>query len=84
MIRSEGIQLRMLLSKKAIEPGANKELIKSLMSIVSSIEMAVTGLESMLQHVRAKISERLLFSEKALAIKQWTRFVVSSKKHLMS
>jgi Na+/phosphate symporter len=66
VIRSEGIELRTLLSKKAIEPGANKELIKSLMSIISSIEMVVTGLESTLQHVRVKISEGLLFSDKAV------------------
>ncbi|MBI5677980.1 MAG: hypothetical protein HZC52_05700 [Planctomycetes bacterium] len=65
-IRTEGNELRTLLSKKATEPDANKELIKSLMSIVSSIEMAVTGLDSTLQHVRAKISEGVLFSDKAV------------------
>ncbi len=64
-IRNEGDELRTLLSKKAAEPDANWELIKSLMSIVSSIEMAVTGLDSTLQHVRAKISEGILFSDKA-------------------
>lgn len=66
VIRREGIELRTLLSKKAVEPGVNKELIKSLMSIVSSIEMAVTGLESTIHHVRVKISEKLLFSDKAV------------------
>ena len=65
-IRTEGNELRTLLSKKATEPDANKELIKSLMSIVSSVEMAVTGLDSTLQHVRAKISEGVLFSDKAV------------------
>lgn len=64
-IRKEGNELRSLLSKKAAELDANRELIKSLMSIVSSIEMVVTGLDSTLQHVRAKISEEILFSEKA-------------------
>lgn len=65
-IRTEGNELRKLLSDKAKEPSVNKELVKSLMSIVSSIEMAVTGLDSTLQHVRAKISEGLLFSDKAV------------------
>ena len=65
-IRTEGNELRKLLSNKAKEPYVNKELIKSLMSIVSSIEMAVTGLDSVLQHVRAKISEGILFSDKAV------------------
>jgi Na+/phosphate symporter len=65
-IRTEGNELRKLLSDKAKEPYVNKELIKSLMSIVSSIEMAVTGLDSVLQHVRAKISEGVLFSDKAV------------------
>jgi len=65
-IRTEGNELRKLLSNKAKEPYVNKELIKSLMSILSSIEMAVTGLDSVLQHVRAKISEGILFSDKAV------------------
>ena len=65
-IRTEGNELRKLLSDKAKEPSVNKELIKSLMSIVSSVEMAVTGLESTLQHVRVKISDGLLFSDKAV------------------
>lgn len=66
-IRSEGNELRKLLSDKAKEPYVNKELIKSLMSIVSSIEMAVTGLDSTLQHVRAKIGEGILFGDKAVS-----------------
>jgi len=65
-IRTEGNELRKLLSNKAKEPYVNKELIKSLMSILSSIEMAVTGLDSVFQHVRAKISEGILFSDKAV------------------
>ena len=65
-LRDEGNELRELLSKKATEPDVNKELIKSLLSIVSSIEMAITGLDSTLQHVRAKISEGVLFSDKAV------------------
>jgi len=64
-IRDEGTELRALLSKKAAEPDANWELVKSLMPIVSSIEMAVTGLDATLQHVRDKISEEILFSDKA-------------------
>jgi len=64
-IRSEGIELRKLLSKKASEPDTNWELIKSLVPIVSNFEMVVTGIDSTLQHVRTKISERMLFSDKA-------------------
>ena len=66
VIRTEGNELRKLLSDKAKEPYVNKELIKSLMSIVGSIEMAVTGLDAVLRHVRAKISEGVLFSDKAV------------------
>ena len=65
-IRTEGNELRKLLSDKAKEPYVNKELIKSLMSIVNSIEMANTGLDSTLQHVRFKVSEGILFSDKAV------------------
>ena len=66
VIRTEGNELRKLLSDKAKEPSVNKELIKSLMSIVGSVEMAVTGLDAVLRHVRAKISEGVLFSDKAV------------------
>ena len=66
-LRDEGNELRNLLSKKAAEPDANKELIKSLLSIVSSIEMAITGLDSTLQHVRFKVTEGILFSDKAVS-----------------
>ena len=66
-IRTEGNELRKLLSDKAKEPSVNKELIKSLMSIVGSVEMAVTGLDAVLRHVRAKISEGILFGDKAVS-----------------
>ncbi len=66
-IHGEGKELRELLSGKATEPNANKELIKSLLSIVGSIKMAVTGLDSLLQHVRGKVSEGILFSDKAVS-----------------
>jgi Na+/phosphate symporter len=66
-ICNEGIELKKLLSKKSAEPDANRELIKSLMSIVSSIEMAVTGLNSTLQHIRAQISEGIPFGDKAIS-----------------
>ncbi len=65
--RDEGNELRKLLGGKATEPDANKELIKSLLSIVGSIEMAVTGLDSVLQHVGAKVREGILFSDKAVS-----------------
>ena len=65
-IRNEGTELRKLLGAKATESGNDKETIKSLMSIVNSIEMANTGLDSTLQHVRFKVSEGILFSDKAV------------------
>ncbi|HHT9130375.1 MAG TPA: hypothetical protein ACFYEC_05880 [Candidatus Brocadiaceae bacterium] len=66
-IRDEGNELRKLLSGKATESDADKELIKSLLSIVGSIEMAVAGLDSVLQQVRVKVSEGILFSDKAVS-----------------
>ena len=66
IIRNEGTELRKLLGAKATESGNDKETIKSLMSIVNSIEMANTGLDSTLQHVRFKVSEGILFSDKAV------------------
>lgn len=65
-IRDEGNELRKLLSSKSTGRDVNKELIKSLLSIVGSIEMAVTGLDSLLQHVRFKVNEGILFSDKAV------------------
>lgn len=65
-IRNEGTELKKLLGAKATEFGNDKETIKSLMSIVNSIEMANTGLDSTLQHVRFKVSEGVLFSDKAV------------------
>ena len=47
---------RKLLSDNAKELYVNMELIKSRVSIIGSIEMAVSGLESTLQHVRTKIT----------------------------
>ena len=66
-IRNEGTELRKLLSGKATDSDVNKELIKSLLSVVNSIEMAITGLDSIIQHVRFKASEGILFSDKAVS-----------------
>jgi Na+/phosphate symporter len=66
-IRNDGNELRKLLSSKAADTDVNKGLIKSLLSVINSIEMAVTGLDSIIQHVRFKVSEGILFSDKAVS-----------------
>ena len=65
-IRNEGNELRKLLSDKIKEAEVNREWIKSLISIIGSIEMAVTGLDSTLRHVRVQIGEGILFGDKAM------------------
>ena len=67
-IRDEGNKLRELLSIKAKESNTDteKETIKSLLSVINSVEMSLTGLDSTLQHVRFKVSEGILFSDKAV------------------
>ena len=65
-IRNEGNELRKLLSDKAKEADVNRDFINSLMSIIDSIEMAVPGLDSVLQHVRVQIGEGILFGDKAM------------------
>jgi phosphate:Na+ symporter len=65
-IRGEGNELRRLLRDKAKEPHIDKNVIKSCLSIIGSIEMAVTGLDSTLQHVKYRINEDILFSDKAI------------------
>ena len=65
-INEEGNQLRKLLSDKAAERTINKEQIKSLLSGLNSIGLAVNGLDSMLRNVRFKICEKIIFSDMGL------------------
>lgn len=62
----EGNQLRKLLSNKAAERIINKEQVKSLLATLSSIGLAINGLDSISRHVRFKICEKILFSDKGL------------------
>lgn len=66
-IHNEENELIGLLSSKASKPGMDKELIKSLMAIVGHIEMATNGLDGILQHVRIKVNEGVLFSDKGVS-----------------
>lgn len=65
-VRSEENELINLLSDTASSPDADKRLIKTLIAIVSNIEMAIDGLDSVLQHVKEKVGEGILFSDKAV------------------
>lgn len=60
----EGNQLRKLLSNKAAERTANKEHIKFLLATLSSIGLALNGLDSVSRHIRFKICEKIIFSDK--------------------
>ena len=66
VIHNEENELMRLLSDKATKPDADKELIKSLMVVIGHIELATNGLDSVLQHVRVKASESILFTDKAV------------------
>lgn len=63
-LSEEGNQLRKLLSNKAAERTANTEQIKYLLATLSSIGLAVNGLDSISRHVRYKIFEKIIFSDK--------------------
>ncbi|MFN3531526.1 MAG: hypothetical protein ACK41Q_03295 [Candidatus Brocadia sp.] len=65
-IHDEENELISLLSNKAAKSGVNNESIKSLMSVVSHIEMATNGLDNILQHVKTKVNEGVLFSDKGV------------------
>lgn len=65
-IGEEGNQLRKLLSDKAAEKTINKEHIKSLLSVLNSIGLAVNGLDSLLRQVKFKICEKIILSDKGL------------------
>lgn len=60
----EGNQLRKLLRDKATEHIGNKEQIKYLLATLSSVGLALNGLESLARHVKFKIDERIILSDK--------------------
>lgn len=53
-----------MLTGLAAKPDADKVVIKSLMAVVGHIEMATDMLDNILRHVRAKVSKKVLFSDK--------------------
>ncbi|TVM00069.1 MAG: hypothetical protein CV087_15545 [Candidatus Brocadia sp. WS118] len=65
-MNEEGNQLRKLLSNKAAERTINNDLIKCLLATLSSIGLALNGLDSISRHVGFKISEKIIFSDKGL------------------
>ncbi len=65
-IHNEENELIGLLSSKAAKPDMDKELIKSLMAVVGHIEMATNGLDGILQNVKIKVNEGVLFSDKGV------------------
>ena len=60
----EGNQLRKLLSNKAAEHTTNKEQVKYLLATLSSIGSSLNGIDSIARHVKFKICEKLIFSDK--------------------
>lgn len=64
VIVEEGNQIRKLLSNKAAERSINNEQIKSLLATLSSIGLALNGLDSIFRYVRFKIGEKIIFSDK--------------------
>ena len=76
-IRNEGNELRKLLSDKAKEADVNRDFINSLMSIIDSIEMAVPGLDSVLQHInelRKLLSDKI---KEAEVNREWIKSLIS-------
>jgi len=65
-IHDEENELISLLSNKAAKSDMDKELIKSMMAIIGHIEMATNGLDGILQNVRIKVNEGVLFSDKGV------------------
>lgn len=62
----ENVLIDMLtgLAAKPDADDADKVVIKSLMAVVGHIEMATDMLDNILRHVRAKVSKKILFSDK--------------------
>lgn len=63
-LNEEGNQLRKLLRDKAAERTSNKEQIKYLLATLSSVGLALNGLDSLSRHVKFKIGEKIIFSDK--------------------
>jgi Na+/phosphate symporter len=66
-IHEEENELISLLSNKAAKSNTDGELIKSMMAVIGHLEMATNGLDSILQHVKIKVNEGVLFSDKGVS-----------------
>lgn len=66
-IHEEENELISLLSDKAAKSNMDGELIKSMMVVVGHLEMATNGLDGILQHVKIKVNEGVLFSDKGVS-----------------
>lgn len=66
-IHEEENELISLLSNKAAKSNRDGELIKSMMAVIGHLEMATNGLDSILQHVKIKVNEGVLFSDKGVS-----------------
>ncbi|MGQ3684685.1 MAG: hypothetical protein ACUBOA_06725 [Candidatus Loosdrechtia sp.] len=65
-VHNEENELMNILSRIGTEPETDKEFIKSLMIVISNVELAMDGLDAILQHIRIKTEEGILFSDKAV------------------
>ncbi|MBV6518891.1 MAG: hypothetical protein DCC43_02250 [Candidatus Brocadia sp.] len=63
-LNEEGNQLGKLLRDKATERTGNKEQIKYLLATLSSVRLALNGLDSLSRHVKFKIDEKIILSDK--------------------
>lgn len=66
-IHEEENELISVLSNKAAKSNMDGELIKSMMAVIGHIEMATNGLDGILQHVKIKVNEGVLFSDKGVS-----------------
>ena len=66
-IHEEENELIGLLSDKAAKSNMDGELIKSMMVVVGHLEMATNALDGILQHVKIKVNEGVLFSDKGVS-----------------
>ncbi|MCF6155837.1 MAG: hypothetical protein E3K36_11430 [Candidatus Brocadia sp.] len=65
-IHEEENELISLLSNKAAKSDMDKDSIKYMMAVIGHIEMATNGLDSILQNVKIKVDEGVLFSDKGV------------------
>lgn len=65
-IHDEENELISLLINKAEKSDIDKELIKSMMAVIGHIEMATNGLDGIIQNIKIKVNEGVLFSDKGV------------------